>query len=347
MAFPFSIKYTKQLKHTVNASDMHKVLNHIAGFITNKTGEDINIQDNQLTFKSRFFRMRWNTNIMAPIEKGAFTIISDEAKTILIYEIFMYRLFIIVSIMSVVMATVSQQIWFGVLCFFWLGGMNWIIARSRHRNMLNDIANGIDFPNDEKSTTTTFSIATNNYGRHDFKENNSSVKSQMVLFYITVVCWVISLLTHILALADFDVAEKFPFIWLLHIGIFVVIVSAIFVFRKSLQLQDEQIKSNPLKVFGTLLKGTPYWLIGIGIAGFIYALINFSLFASSQIGTPDIQNGHYVLQEHGQLIKTITETEYHHYKANEVRGFSGHWIAFYGIGMALLYPYGHKRRKSQ
>lgn len=61
---------------------------------------------------------------------------------------------------------------------------------------------------------------------------------------------------------------------------------------------------------------------------------------SSQPGSPEIQDGQYILQNHGKLIRTITEQEYHHYKANEVRGFSGHWLIFYGFSAALLYPFG-------
>jgi len=66
------------------------------------------------------------------------------------------------------------------------------------------------------------------------------------------------------------------------------------------------------------------------------------LFAISQSGVPDIKNEQYILQNHGQLIRILTEQEYHHYKANEVRGFSGHWIAFYGIAMAVLFPNGRQ-----
>ena len=56
-------------------------------------------------------------------------------------------------------------------------------------------------------------------------------------------------------------------------------------------------------------------------------------------GVPDIWEGQYVLHNHGTLIRNITEQEYTAYKAAEVRGFSGHWLAFYGIATALLYPF--------
>jgi hypothetical protein len=96
---------------------------------------------------------------------------------------------------------------------------------------------------------------------------------------------------------------------------------------------------NPLGFYKIAFKQTPTWLAVLAIGGFLYAFLNFMLFMGSEIGTPDIEGGKYILQNHGQLIKTITEQEYHHFKANEMRGFSGHWIAFYGIAMAILYPF--------
>jgi len=43
--------------------------------------------------------------------------------------------------------------------------------------------------------------------------------------------------------------------------------------------------------------------------------------------------------DHGTLIRIITEKEFHHYQANEIRGFSGHWLIFYGFAAAVLYPF--------
>jgi hypothetical protein len=53
--------------------------------------------------------------------------------------------------------------------------------------------------------------------------------------------------------------------------------------------------------------------------GFIYAFINFALFFFSQKGTTSIIDGQYILENHGEQIKTLTEQEYHHFKATELR----------------------------
>jgi hypothetical protein len=74
-------------------------------------------------------------------------------------------------------------------------------------------------------------------------------------------------------------------------------------------------------------------------AGFYYAIVNFLVFMFSDPGTPAIKDGQYYLHTHGQWIRNITEQEYHHYKAATIRGFSGHWVAFYGLAAAVLYPF--------
>ena len=155
--------------------------------------------------------------------------------------------------------------------------------------------------------------------------------------------WMSALIVNILSIVDIDISERVPFIWLLHIGIFVVWIPAILKLKKNqafnhLQKSSILARGNPAASFKVVFRNTPTWLTIIALAGFFYAVINFTLFAAGQPGVPEIQNGNYILQNHGQLIKTLTEQEYHHYKANEARGFSGHWIAFYGIGMVMLFP---------
>jgi hypothetical protein len=164
------------------------------------------------------------------------------------------------------------------------------------------------------------------------------------LFWVAVLGWTLGLTVHILSLAGIDVTELIPFVWILHIGIFVVWIPAILALKKNedlVRFQKSRLLTR-MNTFGFLkiiFKNVPRWLIVIAIVGSFYAFINFVLFVATQHGVPDIQNGQYVLQSHGTLIKTLSEQEYHHFKANEVRGFSGHWIAFYGIAMAVLFPF--------
>jgi hypothetical protein len=163
-------------------------------------------------------------------------------------------------------------------------------------------------------------------------------------FFFAVAGWILSLIVHALALNDVNVTESAPYVWALHVGIFVVWLPAIIYLNKNQELRELKKTNpfatmNPVTVFRIFFKNTPTWLIVIAIAGFFYAFINFMLFMKTQLGTPEIKDGQFILTNHGQMIKTLTEQEYHHCKANEVRGFSGHWIAFYGMAAALLFPF--------
>jgi hypothetical protein len=164
------------------------------------------------------------------------------------------------------------------------------------------------------------------------------------LFYFAVAGWTSGLLVHLLSLADIDVADKVPFVWILHIGVFVVWLPTILALRNNEELKayrqpGMRNQRNPLKFFRILFRQTPTWLAILAIGGFVYAVVNFMMFMGSQPGVPDLKDGQYVLHNHGQLIRTLTEQEYQHYKANEVRGFSGHWLAFYGFAAAILFPF--------
>jgi hypothetical protein len=102
--------------------------------------------------------------------------------------------------------------------------------------------------------------------------------------------------------------EQIPFIWVLHIGIFVVWVPMVFGLRnqelKNFQRSPISTGMSPFPFLKMVLKSTPRWLILLAGVGFFYAIINFLLFLMSRPGVPDVRNGQYVLENHGKLIKT-------------------------------------------
>lgn len=130
------------------------------------------------------------------------------------------------------------------------------------------------------------------------------------------------------------------FAWPLHLGAMAVFAAMVLSFvaqgrrqRKSPRLsllanwraanqQNKEFKSR-------LLGAVPPWLRVVCCIAFIYTMINFALFASlMEGGTPAICNGKYCLQNHGRLIRNITQEEFNRFRAYQVRGFSGHWMFF-------------------
>lgn len=163
-------------------------------------------------------------------------------------------------------------------------------------------------------------------------------------FFVAIAGWLLGLMVHLLSIAGVNVIDKVPFVWVLHLGIFAVFIPAMVDLSgrpamKARRKADFRTRMQASGFYKIVFSQTPTWLTMLTAAGFVYAVINFLWVFSSFAGVPEIENGHYVLQNHGKLIKTLTEQEYHWHKAMELRGFSGHWLAFYGISAAILYPF--------
>jgi hypothetical protein len=142
-----------------------------------------------------------------------------------------------------------------------------------------------------------------------------------ILGIASLIGFVSALIVHIAALMGIDVSDNFPVVWVLHVGIFVVFIPFVFSSRKSLGAKP---------TFAQIRAAFPMWVVRLGICIFAYALVNFALFMlKTEGGNPSIVDGKFVLMNHGALIRELTAAEYSTFKANVVRGFSGHWLVFY------------------
>lgn len=145
---------------------------------------------------------------------------------------------------------------------------------------------------------------------------------------LALVGFLASLIVHFQALMGIDVASSVPSVWFLHGGIFVAFLPFVLLSRKD-------FTGN--KSLFAMAKGLPRWVAALGGVIFVYAIINFAVFMiNTGGGSPVAENGRYLLMEHGKLIREITATEFAAFKANEVRGFSGHWLVFYFVPAAYF-----------
>jgi hypothetical protein len=137
-----------------------------------------------------------------------------------------------------------------------------------------------------------------------------------------------SLAVHLAALSGIDIAEQFPAVWMLHVGIFIVFVPYVFSSRKTMGSRPSWAQ------YRDLVPGSILWT-GVGI--FAYVFLNFALFMNAtEGGNAALREGKYLLLQHGTLIRELTQAEYAAFKANEVRGFSGHWMLFYFMPFAYF-----------
>lgn len=145
MIFPFSIKYTSPLGANYDPKRQREALEYIGQFMTDRSADEVDIEHGCLIYRVKLFgNVSYSTHILVPSEKGVFFISQKDDKYVLTYHFFMYRLFTIVSIMSLFFAAATKDAGSGILAFLWLGGMNWILAAIRHNMMLSKIVGEID-----------------------------------------------------------------------------------------------------------------------------------------------------------------------------------------------------------
>ncbi|MFH0824599.1 MAG: hypothetical protein V2B18_17735 [Pseudomonadota bacterium] len=97
--------------------------------------------------------------------------------------------------------------------------------------------------------------------------------------------------------------------WCLHGGVFVVWVPMILVSRKLSK------KAGQTVFWKTALRACPPWMFGLTIMTFVYAIINMAL---------------YIILTDGRGSRLGDESM-------DIRGFSGHWMAFYAAALSVLY----------
>ena len=157
-----------------------------------------------------------------------------------------------------------------------------------------------------------------------------------ILSLISILGFIAALIVHATTFANMDLIEKFPLVWSLHVGIFVVFILFILNARKSLGGNFD---------FAKLRAMIPTWAGILLLLTFIYAIINFVLFLFfSEGGVPDIKDGQFILHSHGKLIRYLTEQEYHMKKAYVLRAFSGYWLTFY-LAPALYFLFESRARQ--
>lgn len=117
----------------------------------------------------------------------------------------------------------------------------------------------------------------------------------------------LSILSHFAAL----LGQQGPLVdysWVLHVGIFVVLIPAVIV---SQRLTSGVASKDFWKAS---LRASPPWMKSMVYGFFGYALLNFAIFIA-----------HAPSKGSSPMPPSV------------VRGFSGHWMAFYAAAMAILY----------
>jgi hypothetical protein len=79
-------------------------------------------------------------------------------------------------------------------------------------------------------------------------------------------------------------------------------------------------------------KPMPRWVVpAIQVIG-LFCMAHFVVFlVQSRVASPEIIHGQYVLNNHGQIVRVLTRSEYFRLKGVELRLFASGWMFFYFV----------------
>lgn len=140
----------------------------------------------------------------------------------------------------------------------------------------------------------------------------------------------ISLAANVSTFFDVEPIHRWPYLWLLHLGVFVVFIPAI-------SVQSQQGSHRPFawrEVFGC----APAWLRWTLVLLIVYAPVSALAFVSvCGTGGPSKEaDGTYAMTSHGRILRMLTANEYHRASGYEFRFMSSWWIMFYSVSLAML-----------
>ena len=132
--FPFEIKY----KRTLNSnSTSEQIFDQIEKELTRLKIDKIQRLDFKIQFENSFFNGQGRWHLMAPVDKGYIQI--ERNLTELKYSFSVIRTFYITTAMALFFGLISQSYWIGIVFFFWLFGLNWIITLIRQNKFANKL----------------------------------------------------------------------------------------------------------------------------------------------------------------------------------------------------------------
>lgn len=132
------------------------------------------------------------------------------------------------------------------------------------------------------------------------------------LYIIAWVCLVLSIIVHVLSIwgPEDVLSDVDAFVWLLHGGAILLGLPLVLCAQKLIVGTQEK------DFWKTALKNCPYWMRGMVVFFVVYGIANFIFFMRS-----------------GAAARSGDTP------ANIFKGFSGHWMIFYSLEVAVFYSY--------
>ena len=138
-----------------------------------------------------------------------------------------------------------------------------------------------------------------------------------------------SLIVYALSFVGKTMDEMFRWVMLLTVGVFPLVIPMYAV-------EYSAIKNSKF-LWDAIWRGLPKWAVRATQIVFLFFAAHFVLFlVQSHAASPEIINGQYVLSNHGQIVKELTESQYKWLKGSELRLFATGCLSFY-LALALYW----------
>jgi hypothetical protein len=122
--------------------------------------------------------------------------------------------------------------------------------------------------------------------------------------------------------ATMDSLSRWAFV--LHIGVFILLLPMYAV-------EYSSIKDRTFFWAG-FAQGVPKWVVrSIKLLGLFFIFHFVWFLVQSHAASPELKNGGFVLNNHGQIVKVLTQSEYLKLKGEELRLFATGWMFFYFV----------------
>jgi hypothetical protein len=139
-----------------------------------------------------------------------------------------------------------------------------------------------------------------------------------------------------------DTMTEWPGVMFIHLAIFPPFIAAlVHAVRASRHTEGKDPRNLDPK-----FHMAPRWLVILTVVFFIYALVNFGIFAFFLTGGGKTfeRDGKHFLIRGGAIVRELNDAEYRRHQAYVVRGFSGHWMMFASASLTMLVGAAKLRR---
>lgn len=152
------------------------------------------------------------------------------------------------------------------------------------------------------------------------------------LYYLAAFGLVASAVIHVATFLGVNPLGAVPGIMVFHFLLFVVWFPTVFMARKACA------RSNAWDFWGVITRHAPLWMKALSVVLAAYAFVSFFFveFVLNRGGVPSINSGQKALVNHGKVVRRLSDEEYERHQAYSIRGYSGHWMMFYAVGMTVL-----------